>query len=396
MKSLSGLVLSRVLLFIGMSFLAVPHAVCQTPTPECLNTGDVNFSGTITASDAQLAFLITLGTVIPTYEEACASDCNGSGSVTAADAQAIFLTVLGSGTCVDPIPPTPTNTPVASPVPVSVGLMIPIDAGTFSQGSPPAEACRGSNETIFSHTLTRDFEVMETSITRRMWADLLAVQSTLPADPSNTTWSPTLDHPAQRTSWFHSVLFANLLSLQNGYTRCYYKDAAYTIPVDHTNYSSGTFTCNFDADGYRLPTEGEAEYYIRAGTSTPFSCSVPGYSEATCYSCTLGDLPELEQVCWFCAQSGYAVSMVAGTLNPNPWMLKDVHGNVWNWCWDYFDIYPTAPQTDYTGPASGTQRICRGGSLAYEASGCRSARRSYYPAHSLLHDNGFRLVRTLN
>jgi hypothetical protein len=74
-----------------------------TPTPACVNHGDVNLSGDITAADAQLAFFIVLGLYSPTYEEACAADCNGSDEVTAADAQAIFLTVLGSGVCVDPL-----------------------------------------------------------------------------------------------------------------------------------------------------------------------------------------------------------------------------------------------------------------------------------------------------
>ncbi len=75
-----------------------------TPTPEpppCLNHGDVNLDGELTAADAQLAFQIVLGTFTPTYEQECAADCNGDGIVTATDAQLIFLTVLGTATCVD-------------------------------------------------------------------------------------------------------------------------------------------------------------------------------------------------------------------------------------------------------------------------------------------------------
>jgi len=81
----------------------------QTPTAtQCLNHGDVNFDGSLTAADAQLAFYIVLGLYTPTTAEQCAADCDGSGSVTAGDAQAIFLAVLGTGSCADPIPtPTP-------------------------------------------------------------------------------------------------------------------------------------------------------------------------------------------------------------------------------------------------------------------------------------------------
>lgn len=77
-----------------------------TPTPsgECINHGDVTLNGEITAGDAQLAFLIALGSYTPTFEEACAADCNGNGEVTAGDAQGIFLVALGSSpSCADPL-----------------------------------------------------------------------------------------------------------------------------------------------------------------------------------------------------------------------------------------------------------------------------------------------------
>ncbi len=74
-----------------------------TPGPECLNHGDVNFDGVITAADAQLAFNIALGLYSPTFEEACAADCNGDGVVTAGDAQQIFYTALNLDECEDPI-----------------------------------------------------------------------------------------------------------------------------------------------------------------------------------------------------------------------------------------------------------------------------------------------------
>ena len=67
----------------------------------CQHDGDVNFDGAITASDAQLAFEIAVGAVIPTYEEECAADCDGNGDVTAGDAQLIFMKALGLDECVD-------------------------------------------------------------------------------------------------------------------------------------------------------------------------------------------------------------------------------------------------------------------------------------------------------
>ncbi|MFC1618284.1 lamin tail domain-containing protein [Patescibacteria group bacterium] len=75
-----------------------------TPTPEdCINSGDVNQDGSVTAGDAQLAFLITLGAHTPSEAEFCAADCDANEEVTAGDAQAIFATALGTGTCIDPV-----------------------------------------------------------------------------------------------------------------------------------------------------------------------------------------------------------------------------------------------------------------------------------------------------
>jgi len=75
----------------------------NTPTPTCVNHGDVNFDDLITAGDAQLTFLIALGAHSPSVEEECAADCNADGDVTAADAQGVFIPALGMGTCADPL-----------------------------------------------------------------------------------------------------------------------------------------------------------------------------------------------------------------------------------------------------------------------------------------------------
>jgi hypothetical protein len=79
---------------------ATPEA---TSTPSCIHSGDVNLSGSITAGDAQTAFLIALQIYSPTEQQRCAADCNGNGSVTAGDAQQIFMAALGIGSCADPI-----------------------------------------------------------------------------------------------------------------------------------------------------------------------------------------------------------------------------------------------------------------------------------------------------
>ncbi|MBN1296673.1 formylglycine-generating enzyme family protein [bacterium] len=298
--------------------------------------------------------------------------------------------------CTTPTPvptSTPTNTPTNTPVVVSVGTMIAVSSGSFIQGSPETEPCRSTNETQFMHSLSRNLAVMETEITRQMWSDLRAVQPSLPVDPSNVAYSPTLSHPVQQNTWYEAVLFANLLSLQNGYTRCYFTNSGLGTPIDATNYTGGSFYCNFAANGYRLASEGEWEYFTRAGTTTPFSCNETNFTASNCGSCTLGTHLTLEQYCVYCANDP-GTTVAAGSKPANPWGLKDVHGNVWEWCWDWYDpMYPSLSATDYTGAAWGTHRVMRGGSFDGSAIYCRSARRHTVTPDHRNNTLGFRLVR---
>jgi len=303
----------------------------------------------------------------------------------------------------DDITPTPPPiTPTPPPyqpgdifsVDAIVGNMRFVPAGTFTQGSPSSEACRDTDETQFNHTLIRNIAVMQTEVTRQMWADLRAVQPSLPADPTNTMYGSGMTNPTQNMSWYETVLFANLLSLQNGLTRCYYKNSSFTDPVTSSNYTSDIFYCNFAANGYRLLSEGEWEYAARAGTTTPFSCNETNYTSGNCNSCTPGAHPTLEQYAVYCANDTLKSEPVGSKLS-NPWNLKDMHGNVWEWCWDWYATYP-GNTTDYSGPGSGSHRVSRGGYWHSYAQYCRSARRYYYPPGDRGGTFGFRLARTIN
>lgn len=306
------------------------------------------------------------------------------------------------------VTPTATVTPTTTPDP-RAGTLYAIDTivgylrfvpatgpGGFVQGSPEDEPCRTSYEDQFIHILTRDIVVMETEVCRRMWSELKAVQPDLPDDPTNITYCPGMSFPVQEVQWCQTVLFANILSLQQGLTRCYYTDATYSIPVDASNYTSVTwyyYYCDFSANGYRLPTEGEWEYFTRAGSTGPFSCDEPNYNSETCgpLSCVSGTLPTLEQYAVFCAT--YSLQPVGSKL-PNPWNLMDVHGNVGEWCWDPFsDHYPSGTVTDYAGGGDVGPRACR--SWKGEANRCRSADRYSGVPYAYSPGLGFRLVRTI-
>lgn len=253
--------------------------------------------------------------------------------------------------------------------------------GTFRQGSPAGESCREVDEVQFFHTFNNGLAVMESEVTRRMWADLLAAGGDIPPDPSNIDDSPLLDYPVQQVTFFEAVSFANALSIEQGLTPCYHYRPGATLP-----------TCDWTADGYRLPSEGEWEYFCRAGTATPFWIEELAYAAANCAGAsTVGLYPLLETAAWFAANT-VLWTHPPGDKAENPWMLSHVHGNVAEWCWDRYGVYPGA-STDYHGPATGTDRVIRGGSRISNACDCRSANRGFRSPDSRDRTVGFRLVR---
>ncbi len=146
---------------------------------------------------------------------------------------------------------------------------------------------------------------------------------------------------------------------------------------------------------YRLPTEAEWEYACRAGTTTTYSF---GDGESS-----------LRDYAWYRSNSAYPQSggfwsglfkeassyhHPVGEKKPNPWGLYDMHGNVWEWCQDWYGDYPSGSVTDPTGAASGSCRVLRGGSFDDRASNGRSAYRiNGLPVYRLIF-TGFRPART--
>lgn len=270
-----------------------------------------------------------------------------------------------------------------------------VPAGTFVQGST-TDPCQVFDAAAFTHRLTRSFAMMETEVTRGMWAALRALRPTLPEDPSGSVTSP--DHPLVESTWYEAVLFANLLSLERGLTPCYYTDASRSVPIDASNYDNNDAVhCAFDAAGYRLPTEGEWERACRAGTTTPFFVAEPGYTAENCSQASAaGMYPVLETVARFKGNSGGATTAfpVAEFL-PNPWNLYDMSGNVGEWVWDRYASYQPGSFVDFTGPNSGSMHAIRGGNFKSNARYVRSSSRGSTNRYMRHEDTGFRLVRTM-
>jgi len=137
---------------------------------------------------------------------------------------------------------------------------------------------------------------------------------------------------------------------------------------------------------YRLPTEAEWEYACRAGSNTAFANG--GITETGC-----GHDPNLDAMGWYCGNSGSKTHPVA-QKKPNAWGLYDMHGNVWEWCQDWYGDYPRGHVTDPAGPSSGSLRVNRGGGWSSNAGFCRSAFRDCYSPGFRYGYLGFRLART--
>jgi formylglycine-generating enzyme required for sulfatase activity len=180
-------------------------------------------------------------------------------------------------------------------------------------------------------------------------------------------------HPVVCVSWYDAVEYCNWLSRKEGLVPCYSVD-------DSINEVSPFVSCDFSANGYRLPTEAEWEYAARGGNKSR------GYIYAGSNS--------IDDVAWYHGNSE-AQTHPVGQKKPNELGLYDMSGNASEWCWDWFGIYSTSPLTDPRGPSGDSQRMIRGGSWLLEADFQRVAYRgAHFPPAATVFDFGFRLVRT--
>jgi formylglycine-generating enzyme required for sulfatase activity len=154
-------------------------------------------------------------------------------------------------------------------------------------------------------------------------------------------------NPVEQVRWSDAVKFCNARSRLEGLQPC---------------YDLETWQCNFEANGYRLPTEAEWEYACRAETQTTYFFG--------------SDASKLGDYAWFDKNSGGHPQPVA-QKRPNPWGLYDMVGNVWQWCNDFYqvDYYQQSPQENPRGPKEGENKVVRGGAWKFSGDNCRSGYR---------------------
>lgn len=165
-------------------------------------------------------------------------------------------------------------------------------------------------------------------------------------NPSKDFRNP--DNPADQVDWLNATTYCNMRSRKEGLTPC---------------YNTEDQTCNFEASGYRLPTEAEWEYACRAGSTGSSASGAPA--------------SELDQYGWYSGNSKSSTHPV-GQKKANAWGLHDMQGNLAEWCNDYFakDYYAKSPAENPRGPADGKSCVVRGGSWYSPAESCAASVRN--------------------
>ena len=236
-------------------------------------------------------------------------------------------------------------------------LMMDLPGGKFLMGSPDSDDMARDNEKPQHEVTVPGFRIATTPVTAGLYHDVMK-KDDLPEDKALL--------PIVNVSWYDAVEFCNALSKREGHRRCYWK-------------LFGRWWCDWRADGYRLPTEAEWEYACRAGTKTRYSFG--------------NDPARLGAYAWFSKNS--RGPQPVSTKPPNHWGLYDMHGNVWEWCWNYYESYTSQSLQNPHGPKKSEdgRRVLRGGSFVNSPVVLRSALRVDFRPVLRFDLDGFRCVR---
>jgi len=256
-----------------------------------------------------------------------------------------------AGTPPQPVGKTPGKAPQGKRFTNSLGMeFVWIPPGNFMMGSLKSEPGRADDETLHEVTLTKGFYLQTTEVTQGQWKAVMG------KNPS--CFKKGAAYPVERVSWEDCREFIMLLNRKEG------------------------------TDTYRLPTEAEWEYACRAGTRGPFYTGACLSTAEAHYDgryplpgCPKGTHPEQP--------------MPVKSFVPNAWGLYDMHGNVWEWCADWYGAYPGGSVSEPMWPLSEPARVLRGGCWYDSARSCRSANRANYKPGGRYEVRGFRLSRTL-
>ncbi len=241
--------------------------------------------------------------------------------------------------------------------------LVEIPSGQFELGSSPIDEMTLDRETPSHIVKIGRFMCSQYAVTRHIWLVVMG-------RPPLRGWWPkgsADERPVTNVNWFEAVEFCNRLSIRDGLEPCY------EIQVEQVRWELNS--------GYRLLTEAEWEYACRAGTRDRWWFG--------------NDEGQLKQYAWY-ANNSESVLHPVGKKPANPWGLHDMHGNVWEWCWDWFTRYEQSSQKRDGTPQSisgGLGRVLRGGSFNSSAQELRSSSRVRTQPELSIRNYGFRCAR---
>jgi formylglycine-generating enzyme required for sulfatase activity len=257
--------------------------------------------------------------------------------------------------------------------------MIYVPGGTFTMGKTKGS---GYNHELPTHSVTlNSFYIGKYEVTQGEYKAIVGYNPASGYGVGN-------NYPVYNVNWYDAIKYCNLRSMNEGLTPVYSISGS-TNPANwgsvpsSSNITWNAAVCNWNGNGYRLPTEAEWEYAARGATNSPdylFSGS-----------------DNIDNVAWYDDNSDSEVHLV-GCKDANRLGLYDMSGNVWEWCWDWYDAsyYSSSPSNNPRGPANGLYRVLRGGCWYHGLSNCRVACRNDSDSVAGRYSNvGFRICRAL-
>ncbi|MDD2331302.1 MAG: SUMF1/EgtB/PvdO family nonheme iron enzyme, partial [Candidatus Cloacimonetes bacterium] len=253
-------------------------------------------------------------------------------------------------------------------------IMVYVEGGTFQMGSNSA-----SNEKPVHQVTLSSYYIGKYEVTQKEWQEVMG---------SNPSYWKGDNLPVEKVSWYDVLVYCNKRSLKEGLTPCYSisgnsEPSRWDSVPSARNSTWDAVTCNWSANGYRLPTEAEWEYAARGGNKSK------GYR----YSGS----NDIKSVAWYWENSGKKTHSVGGK-QANELGIYDMSGNVLEWCWDGYNesYYSKSESRDPRGSGSGKSRVQRGSSWSGNDYSCRVAYRASGrdPENGFSYD-GFRVLRAI-